>query len=107
MKEQEPVVSRRLSTLSSVYSDAMATVECPIEGCGYRDNLASVEAHVSGSTDNSHSGHSGWNFREQMREEIEAGLAEVEEPAEVSSESAAAGLLAATVALAIIVVVSG
>lgn len=85
----------------------MATVECPIEGCGYTDSLASVEAHVSGSTDNSHSGHSGWNFREQMREEIEAGLAEVEEPAEASSESAAAGLVAATAALAIIVVMQG
>ena len=85
----------------------MATVECPIEGCGYTDNLASVEAHVSGSTDNSHSGHSGWNFREQMREEIEAGLVAVEEPAEASSGSAAVGLLAATVALAIIVVTQG
>ena len=100
-------VGSRLSTLSPVYSDAMATVECPIEGCGYRDNLASVEAHVSGSTNNSHSGHSGWNFREQLREQIEEELSEVEAPAETSTESAAAGLLAATVALAIIVVVSG
>lgn len=85
----------------------MSTVECPIEGCGYTDNLAAVEAHVSGSTDNSHSGHSGWNFREQLREQIEEGLNEVEEPAEASTESAAAGLLAATVALAIIVVTQG
>lgn len=85
----------------------MATVECPIEGCGYRDNLAAVEAHVSGSTDSDHSGHSGWNFRKQLREQIEEELNEVEPAAEGSTESAAAGLLAATVALAIIVVTQG
>jgi len=82
----------------------MATVDCPIEGCGYRDTLASVEAHISGCTDNSHSGRSGWNYREQMRGQIEDELSEVEATAEASSESAAAGLLVATVALAIIVV---
>jgi hypothetical protein len=85
----------------------MSTVECPIEGCGYRDTLASVEAHISGCTDNSHSGRSGWNYREEMREQIEEELNAVGGTAEASTESAAAGLLAATVALAIIVVTQG
>ena len=48
----------------------MATVECPIEGCGYTDNLASVEAHVSGSTTGGHSGVLG----REVKGEIGAGV---------------------------------
>jgi hypothetical protein len=81
----------------------MATVECPCTGCEYTDTVGGVEAHISGSTRDGHLGRSGSEFREQLIEQAQ----QVEGAAEGSTESAAAGLLAATVALAIIVVTQG
>lgn len=82
----------------------MTEVECPIEGCGYEGTVSEVEGHISGSTDGEHTGSGGWEFREELteaaEEQIETHLSEVEE----TGESAAVGLLAATAALVIIVV---
>lgn len=78
----------------------MATVECPIEDCGYEGTVSGVEAHISGLTRDGHEGRSGGEFRDRMIEDVERDLSEEPEP-----ESAAAAVIASTLALAVIVVV--
>lgn len=41
-------------------------VQCPL-GCGYRGSEKSVEAHISGRSDDLHSGKIGREFRDQIR----------------------------------------
>ena len=79
----------------------MATVQCPCEGCGYEGTVSGVEAHVSGSTRGDHKGRSGGEFRDRLIEEVELGSGK-----ESEQTSPAMAIVASTLALALIVVLS-
>lgn len=50
----------------------MGKVACVVEGCEYSaDSVESVEAHISGSTRDEHSGKLGRNHRQELVEEAE------------------------------------
>ena len=80
--------------------DAMATVGCPCKKCEYSGTVSGVEAHVSGSTEGDHKGRSGGEFRDRLIKDAEAGLSEEPE------SSAATALIASTLVLVLIVVLS-
>jgi len=46
-------------------STTMATT-CPVQGCGYEGSPSSVEAHISGSTDDRHEGQLGRDHRHAL-----------------------------------------
>lgn len=77
--------------------------ECPF--CDYEDSSTSVEAHVSGSTDDAHQGKLGSNYRgiidATVGEPSEPDAGDDDQPADLPSGLA---LMAATAALAIIVI---
>ena len=79
----------------------MATVQCPCEGCEYEGTVSGVEAHVSGSTKGDHEGRSGGEFRDRLIEEVEVGADK--EPEQMSPATA---IVASTLALVLIVVLS-
>ena len=77
--------------------------KCPF--CEYKSSSTSVEAHVSGSTDDAHQGKLGSNYRGI----IESSVGESSEPEAGSDDPAddlpsGLALMAATAALAIIVI---
>lgn len=71
-------------------------VECPVGGCEYRGEMASVEGHVSSRTDGGHSGLLGRHVRGDLKDQKVADV----EPA----NSAAAG---ASVAAGVPVLLGG
>ena len=77
--------------------------ECPF--CDYEDSSTSVEAHVSGSTDDAHQGKLGSNYRgiieATVGESPEPDAGDDDQPADLPSGLA---LMAATAALASIVI---
>ena len=77
--------------------------ECPF--CDYEDSSTSVEAHVSGSTDDAHQGKLGSNYRgiidATVGESSEPDARGDGQPADLPSGLA---LMAATAALAVIVI---
>jgi len=77
--------------------------ECPF--CEYESSSTSVEAHVSGSTDAAHQGKLGSNYRgiidATVGESSEPDVGDDNQPADLPSGLA---LMAATAALAIIVI---
>lgn len=64
--------------------EATGEVTCPIEGCDYTGQPASVEGHVSSSTDGEHKGETGLS----MREAIESQLDEPEQDGAGGAEPA-------------------
>jgi hypothetical protein len=78
----------------------MATVECPCDGCEYEGTVSGVEAHVSGSTRGDHKGRSGGEFRDRLIEEVESAVGGEPET------SPATAIVASTLVLALIVVMS-
>jgi hypothetical protein len=77
---------------------------CPVDGCEYSGERASVEGHVSALTDEGHQGLTGVDVREEM-EEIEEP-AEPEEGAE-SGSPGSAGSAASTAAAGASVAAAG
>lgn len=45
----------------------MTEVDCPVDGCDYSGEASSVEAHISSSTDDGHSGKAGSEYREELQ----------------------------------------
>lgn len=64
--------------------------KCPMDGCDYTGPTRSVEAHVSGSSDEAHSGQLGRNWRSTIEasHEEQRPAVEPEERAEVATEEA-------------------
>lgn len=81
----------------------MTEVTCPIDGCDYDGSVSGVEAHISGSTNGTHEGRAGGEFREQLIEEAEGSVESVEDSGG-GVLPAGAGVVMATVLLAVIVV---
>jgi hypothetical protein len=71
-------------------------LDCPIEGCGYRGEAASIEGHVSSRTDEGHSGLTGLDVRADLDEQAEWG------DAEAAGSTAAAGAGAAVAGLPVL-----
>lgn len=96
--------------------------QCPMDGCDYTGPTRSVEAHLSGSSDEAHQGQLGRNWRstieashaddgDQDEQPAEATQEATEAPTTETSEggiadSPAVQVLGATVALALVVLVS-
>jgi hypothetical protein len=84
------------------------TVKCP--HCDYEGRVASVEAHISGKSDEVHRGHVGQTFRDslpQLGNDTEPEeLEELEQPSSFGSVSPGLALIAATVLLAVVVITS-
>jgi hypothetical protein len=53
-------------------------VQCPVGGCEYVGEPPSVEAHISGSSDDAHSGMTGRDFRPELVE-TEDGTGDVDQ----------------------------
>lgn len=49
----------------------MAEVACPLGDCGYTGPMRSVEAHISGNTDDDHRGEVGRLHRESLVSQVE------------------------------------
>lgn len=79
----------------------MAAVECPCGECEYRGSVSGVEAHVSGSTDENHKGRSGGEFRDRLIAEAEASV-----NGETEGTSPVTAVVASTLLLVLVVVVS-
>lgn len=45
----------------------MSEVDCPVDGCDYSGEPNSVEAHISSSTDDDHSGKAGSEYRDELQ----------------------------------------
>ena len=45
----------------------MTEVDCPVDGCDYSGEASSVEAHISSSIDDGHSGKAGSEYREELQ----------------------------------------
>jgi hypothetical protein len=76
----------------------MVETNCPLGGCDYSGTVKELEAHISGSRDENHSGHSGAEFREELVEAAEDRASEAR--GDSQDESAGLALLAGTAALA-------
>lgn len=72
----------------------MSEVDCPVGGCEYSGEPKSVEAHISSSTSGEHSGKSGSEHRDELRDGSSgenSGIEEPEEPGPLGSDGEAVG----------------
>lgn len=82
----------------------MSEVRCPVDGCGYVGEPSSVEAHISGSTDQGHRGKLGRDHRDYFAPVETGGESGQEATSAVVDSSVGWALIAAMVVFLLVVV---